>query len=139
MSDDNGSPPTILIIEDDVSLRRMYELAFTINKFTVFTADDGVSGLDELRVKKPDIVLLDIMMPNEDGYFVLDAVREDQTVSSIPIIVLSNLTGENYEKDARSKGAVDFIVKSDVDPKEVVAVVNKTLAAHQQQSPEHKE
>lgn len=132
MSDDTTPQHSVLIIEDDQSLRQMYATAFSMAKFTVFTADDGITGCEELKDKRPDIVLLDIMMPNASGYHVLDFARQDPMLANIPIIVLSNLAGESYENEARAKGAIDYIIKSDVDPKEVIAKVNKTLAARSQ-------
>jgi DNA-binding response OmpR family regulator len=113
----------VLIIEDDPLISRLYEKIFTFEKFDVFMAADGEEGLDKARTLKPTIILLDVMMPKLNGMQVLET-------KSIPVVMLSNLAGENDIETALSKGAVKYIIKSDHDPKEVTDMVKEIITGY---------
>jgi len=120
----------LLIVEDDPLMRRMYQKIFTFEKFNVTTAGDGEEGLDKARKDKPTLILLDIMMPKMNGLQVLDKLKADPETKGIPVIMLTNLAGEKDAEHALMKGAVKYIVKSEYEPKQVVAMVNEIIAAH---------
>jgi len=87
--------PKLLVVEDDPLLSRMYQIIFSSNAYEVSIATDGADGLDQIRSWKPDLVLLDIMMPKLNGMEVLKKIKSDPEVRNIPVVVLTNLAG-NY-------------------------------------------
>lgn len=120
----------VLIIEDDQLIQRMYQKIFTFQKFDVTMASDGEEGLEKARAIKPTIILLDVMMPKMNGFDVLAKLKADPEMKSIPVIMLSNLAGENDIETALSKGAVKYIIKSEHDPKEVADMVQEVIAGY---------
>lgn len=120
----------ILIIEDDPLMQRMYQKAFSFDGYEVSVASDGVEGLDKIRTEKPQIVLLDVMMPKMNGLEVLDKVKADPEIKSTPIIMLTNLAGSSDAERALSKGAVKYIVKSEYEPKQIVSMVKEILSGY---------
>lgn len=119
----------ILIVEDDTILLAMYKKEFESEGFEVLTAVDGQMGLDMARTHKPSLVLLDIMMPKMNGIEMLDRLKADSSVSAIPVIILTNLSGvmkKDIEK-AFNIGTTKRLIKSDNKPKDVVDAVKKTL------------
>lgn len=120
----------ILIIEDDPLMQRMYQKAFSFDGYEVVVAGDGLEGIDQLRANKPDLVLLDVMMPKMNGLEVLDKVKADPELKATPVIMLTNLAGSADAEKALAKGAVKYIVKSAQAPKEVVGIVKEILAGY---------
>lgn len=122
----------ILIIEDDPLISRMYQKIFTFEKYEVETASDGEEGLTKIKTLKPTVVLLDVMMPKMNGLQVLEQVKGDidPTIKNIPIIMLTNLAGEQDAEAALSKGAVKYIVKSEHDPQDVAKMVKEVTAGY---------
>jgi CheY-like chemotaxis protein len=120
----------ILIVEDDPLMSRMYQKVFGFEGYQVETAANGQEGLDKIVATNPTIVLLDIMMPVMNGLEVLDKIKADERVKHIPIIMLTNLAGIQDADAALAKGAVKYIVKSEYEPKQVVAMVKEILAGY---------
>lgn len=122
----------VLLIEDDQLIQRMYEKIFTFEKFDVEMASDGEEGLEKARTMqpKPTIILLDVMMPKMNGMQVLEKLKVDPELKKIPVIMLSNLAGENDIETALSKGAVKYIIKSEYDPKQVSDMVKEIVAGY---------
>jgi CheY-like chemotaxis protein len=120
----------ILVVEDDPLMARMYQKIFTFEKYDVTLAGNGEEGLEKVRSVKPDIVLLDIMMPKMNGLQALEKLKSDPETKQIPVIMLTNLAGEKDAEKALMKGAVKYIVKSQHEPKEVVKMVKEILSAH---------
>lgn len=116
---------TIVIVEDDAFLRRLYELKFTEQKFNVKVAEDGVAGLELIKELKPAVVLLDIELPKLDGFSVLQEIKSNEETKDIPILMLTNSSTQEAIDRARSLGAADYIIKAHFLPSEVVA---KTVA-----------
>lgn len=121
---------TLLIVEDDPLMQRMYQKIFTFEKYEVQTASNGEEGLEKVRSLKPMVVLLDVMMPKMNGLQVLEKIKADPDTKHIPVVMLTNLAGEKDAENALMKGAVKYIVKSEYDPKQVVAMVKEIIAAH---------
>lgn len=119
----------VLIIEDDPLISRMYQKIFTFEKYEVEMAKDGQEGLDKARQTKPSVILLDVMMPKMNGLQVLERLKADPATKSIPVLILTNLSGQLDAETAISKGAVKYIVKSEHEPKEVADIVKKILEA----------
>ncbi len=120
----------ILIIEDDPLMRRMYQKIFTFEKYSVTMATNGEDGLVKVKSQKPNLILLDIMMPKMNGLQVLTKLKADPDTKKIPVIVLTNLAGKQDAETAMAKGAVKYIIKSEKDPKEVVKIVKQILAGY---------
>jgi CheY-like chemotaxis protein len=122
----------VLLIEDDQLIQRMYEKIFTFEKFDVDLASDGEEGLEKARTMqpKPTVILLDVMMPKMNGMQVLEKLKLDPALKSIPVIMLSNLAGENDIETALSKGAVKYIIKSEYDPKQIADMVKEIIAGY---------
>jgi len=117
----------ILIIEDDDFFRELVKKKLVSLKFEVIEAIDGEKGVVAIKEKKPDLVLLDLLLPNVDGFEVLSKIKSDSNVSSIPIIVLSNLGQQEDIERALKLGANDFLIKSQFDIDQVVGKINNIL------------
>lgn len=104
----------ILVAEDDKFLSNAYRVKLTKAGFDVKLAGDGQEALDVLQTFIPDIMLLDLVMPVKDGFATLEAIKADEKLKAIPVIVASNL-GQKEDCDrALALGASDFVVKSDL-------------------------
>lgn len=121
----------ILLIEDDPLMIRMYQRKLLNDNFEVETAVNGEEGLVKVRSFRPELVLLDIMMPKLNGLQVLERMKADPAISKIPVIILTNVGGtqEDIERGLEL-GAVAYLVKSYYRPDEVVAKVKEVLAGY---------
>jgi CheY-like chemotaxis protein len=124
----------ILLIEDDPLIHRLYQKAFSLEGFGVEIAEDGNTGLEKVQGYKPDIILLDMMMPNMNGLEVLSKLKADAATSSIPVIVLTNIADMNVDNLATSKGAVQYIIKSQTEPAEIITLIKGVLAKANEQA-----
>ena len=111
----------ILLIEDDQPLLRMYQLAFKNYDHDFIFAIDGQEGLNKIRKEKPNLVLLDLVLPKKTGFEVLKEAKSDPKIAEIPIICLSVLHQKEDIDKCFSLGAVDYIVKTDTPPQKVVS------------------
>ena len=118
---------TILIVEDDKFLRELINRKLSGEGFDALEAVDGEEGIKKIKEEKPDLVLLDLILPGIDGFEFLAKAREDPETSSIPIIILSNL-GQREEVDKGLKlGAVDYLIKAHFTPGEIIEKIKNTL------------
>ncbi len=120
----------VLIVEDDPLMSRMYQKIFTFEGYEVELASDGEEGLDKVRSTKPTIILLDVMMPKMNGMQVLEKLKLDPELKAIPVIMLTNLAGQQDAENAIAKGAVKYIIKSEHEPKEVANMVKEILSGY---------
>jgi CheY-like chemotaxis protein len=118
----------LLLIEDDALLIRLYQKKFTKEGHEVISAANGEEGLALLESEKPDLVLVDIMMPKMSGLEMLEHVKANPKTHNVPIIMLSNLGGEEEQEKALELGAVCYLVKSNHTPGQVCAKVAEILA-----------
>lgn len=109
----------VLIVEDNKNICEMYAITFMRRGFTVYTAPDGRSAIQKYQNKKPDIVLLDIMMPHVDGYQVLSEIRKDIN-SYTPVIMLTNLDANDFARESQLDHIDAYLIKSHHSPREVV-------------------
>lgn len=117
----------ILIVEDDQLLLKILFDEFEKNNFKVFLASNGQEGLEKALYEKPDLILLDIVMPVMDGLTMLKKLRAQKEGASIPVMILTNLSGaETIEKGVQS-GSYDFLVKANWDLKDIVNKVKSKL------------
>lgn len=124
--------PFIFYAEDDPYMIRMYERTFKINNIEVEFAFDGSEAMEKLRKleRRPDAILLDVMMPKTNGLEVLKYIKEEAKFNGVPVVLLSNLANSDEQKRGVEMGAVEYLVKSDHQPKEVVEKVLSIIAAH---------
>lgn len=105
----------VLIIEDDTFFQKFYATKLQEKGYEVAVASDGEEGLLKASSDKPNIILLDIIMPKKDGFEVLEALSQDLNLKVIPVLVLSSLGQEQDVEKAKKLGAVDYINKSFYD------------------------
>jgi DNA-binding response OmpR family regulator len=119
----------ILLAEDDRFLRRAAEARLRQQGFEVLTATDGEEALRVARAEHPDLVLLDVVMPQLQGFDVLKALKRDAVTSRIPVIVLSNLGQERDVEQAIALGAEAYLVKAHLSLQDLVQKIDATLAS----------
>lgn len=117
----------IAIVEDDQAISQMYRIKFEGEGYEVETADNGKIGLDVIRKMKPDIVLLDIMMPEMNGDEVLEKLRGSSWGKHIKVIVLTNMGEQELSPKIRELGVSTVILKADMTPRQVAEIVKKQL------------
>lgn len=123
----SGKQTKIAIIEDDIAVVQMYRLKFEAEGYDVQTAGDGLQGLELVKTFKPDVVLLDLMMPNMGGLQMLDKLRESPETKDTRVIVLTNMGDTETAQKVYKMAATDYIVKAELTPREVAERVKKLL------------
>jgi len=122
----------VLIVDDDPTLLEMYVARIRAEGAIVVEARDGEEALEQVKTSKPNIVLLDIMMPKVNGFDVLKAIKADTETKDIPVIILSALNDAEKRNTGFEIGASDYIAKSEALPVDVVnkikAILDKTSA-----------
>ena len=117
----------ILIIEDEKIISDLLERKLTGEGYNVVITTNGIDGLIKMREDRPDLVLLDIIMPKMGGFEVMEEMNKDKTLKDIPVIVVSN-SGQPVEIDRIKKmGAKDWLIKTEFDPQEVLEKVKKQI------------
>lgn len=109
----------VLLVEDEPILQDMYRDKFIQEGFDFELAKDGQEGIDKMKQFRPDIVLLDLILPTMTGFSVLDAVNKDPEINTIPILVMTNIYADG-EDLVKNHGVKSFILKSSTTPDEVV-------------------
>ncbi len=121
---------TILIVDDDITLREMYVERLRAEGFVVDSARDGEEAITRAKTGKPNIILLDIMMPKINGLDVLKMLKSDDETKDIPVLLLTALIQDIDKAKGLTSGADDYIVKSETMPGEVIEKIKNTLAKH---------
>ena len=119
----------ILLAEDDRLLRRAAEARLRQQGFEVLTATDGEEALRVARAERPDLVLLDVVLPRLQGFDVLEALKRDAVTSRIPVIVLSNLSQMRDVEQAMALGAEAYLVKAHLSLQDLMEKIETTLAS----------
>lgn len=118
---------TILFVEDEAALQKTFGKILEEEGFEIISALDGDIGLKLAKLKKPDLILLDLILPKRNGFEVLKSIKEDKEIKDIPIIVLTNLeTMDNVDR-AIKLGATTYLVKANYSLKEVITKVKQAL------------
>ena len=120
-------PKTILIVEDDKFLRELIAQKLTKEGYPLSEAIDGEDGIKKIKEEKPGLVLLDLILPGIDGFEVLSQMKEDPSVSSIPVIILSNLGQKEDVEKGLKLGAVDYLIKAHFTPGEIIEKIKAVL------------
>ena len=118
---------TVLLVEDDEMLHTMYTQKFTKEGYDVKSAYNGAEGVRMAEEHKPDIVLLDIIMPKMDGFVALKKLKKNDETADIPVIMLTNLGQEEDIRKGKELGATDYFIKANHTPQEIVEQVKNVL------------
>lgn len=118
---------TILVIEDSDEVRRGYCDILIHEGYSVLEAQNGREALNIMRSQHPNLVLLDLLLPEMSGFDVLKKVKADSLIKDIPVIVVSALNGESHIRKILESGAADYIVKLSRSPKEIISKIRKHL------------
>lgn len=122
-----GKVPKIVVVEDDAPIREMYVAKLEASGFEVFEAEDGQKGLDVIYQKRPDLILLDINLPNLSGKEMLVKLRKEDWGKATPVLVLTNLSQTEADMDPEMLSVERYVVKAYFTPKQIVDLVIETL------------
>lgn len=120
-------PKNILIVEDDDFFRELLKKKLTSLGFTVWEAPNGEKGVEVAKAKKPDLIILDLLLPNIDGFEVLSQVKANADTAATPIIIVSNLGQQEDIERGLKLGAADFMIKSQFDIDQIVEKMKTIL------------
>ncbi|MDQ6985353.1 MAG: response regulator [Candidatus Dojkabacteria bacterium] len=121
--------PVILLIEDEGLLTRMYSKKLEHDGFECITSTNGKNGLEVALSEQPELIVCDVMMPEMDGLTVLSQLKEHEETKHIPVIMLSNVSNQEYVERALELGAVSYLIKSELVPADVVSEIKEKLEA----------
>ena len=119
-----GVAPKILLVDDDPTFTQLYSSVFRIQKINFSIAKNGIEALQKASEEQPNLILLDIMLPDINGFDVLKRLKEDPRTNKITVWVISNLAEQVNKDTAKSLGAQDYLVKASNTPNQVVAKIN---------------
>lgn len=125
MADQQTGNKFVLVVEDDQFYGNIFKIKLSKEGYDVIVATDGEQGLKVARERKPDLILLDMIMPVKDGIETLKELRSDENLKNVKVIVLSNLGQENESKITKDMAVSDSIVKANMSIQEMVAKVKK--------------
>jgi DNA-binding response OmpR family regulator len=115
----------IFVVEDDRFLRDLIAEELKREGFSVSLAVDGEEAVEKIPKEMPDLVLLDLILPGIDGYEVLKQIKENPTSTKIPVVILSNLGQKDNLDKGINLGAVDYLIKANFTPREIIAKIKK--------------
>ena len=118
---------TILIIEDDKFLRELIAQKLIKEGYEISEAIDGEEGFKKVKEEKPALVLLDLILPEIDGFEVLARMKDDPGLAQIPVIILSNLGQKEDVERCLKLGAVDYLIKAHFTPGEIIEKIKNVL------------
>ncbi len=119
--------PKIAIVEDDQAISQMYRFKFEAEGYDVQTAENGKLGLELIQSMKPDIILLDLMMPEMTGDEVLAKMRVSDWGKNIKVIILTNMGEQEIPESVKKHGVSGVILKANMTPRQVADLVKKSL------------
>ena len=117
----------VLVVEDDKFLRELISQKLIKEGFEVESAIDGEEGIKKAKELKPNIVLLDLILPGIDGFEVLSRIKGDPALASVPVIILSNLGQKEDVEKGLKLGAVDYLIKAHFTPGEIIEKIKNVL------------
>jgi len=117
----------ILLVEDEPSLRRLYYIKLIRVGYKVETAEDGRDALKKVKKFKPELILLDIILPKVDGFAVLKELKKNSRLKKIPVILLTNLGQDEDMEKGQKLGAIAYLVKTQFTPSEIVKEMEKAF------------
>ena len=129
MTTSTQTQPHILLVEDDVFVRPVYEMKLKSAGYTVVSLAAGDAVLPYLAEHIPALILLDLLLPGQTGFEILEAIRNDARLAGVPIVVLSNLGQESDIGEAKRLGATDYLVKMNRSLYTLLTIVARHVAA----------
>lgn len=123
----------ILMIDDDQAVVTLFSTALKKHSYEIITASDGKSGIEKAKLEKPDIILLDQVLPDIQGNEVLTTLKENEGTKEIPIAMLSNFGQTELVQKAINAGAADYILKYQIEPDELDAKISEIIRVTQSQ------
>ncbi len=117
----------ILLIEDEKVLLEMYKEKFSQEGYEMVLSIDAEKGLELAKEEKPDLIILDILLPEKNGIFFLEERKKDPEIALIPVVAFSNYDHPDVRKKALGLGAKEYIIKTDFTPQEIVEKIKKYL------------
>ena len=120
----------ILLVEDDEMESRMYQRLFSQEGFEIVAIENGEECHQMALEFKPDIILLDVMMPKMNGFETLDILEMDPETKKIPVIIFTNLSDPQYAEESLHRGAVKFIIKSQFENKQLIQIINDIITLY---------
>ena len=127
MDNDLQNPKTIVIVEDNEALADIYKTRLELINYNVLVAHDGIAALYVIQQNKPDLVLLDLMVPAIAGDEVLKRMRASDWGKEIPVFIISNLNEADAPKGLRELGILGYVVKADLSDDDIDKIVNGIL------------
>ncbi len=118
--------PKILVVDDEVHILKIIDYKLRTAGYTVIAATDGLEGLEKARVERPDLILLDVMMPRMDGFQALEALKRDPTTKAIPVFMLTVKGKEMDRLRGLQMGIAAYITKP-FSPNALLARIDETL------------
>jgi len=118
----------ILLIEDDKILVRVYANKLKKAGYSVLFQENGKEALERAKKEKPDLIILDLVMPEKDGFETLEDIKTDEKTKKIPVLIISNLGQEADQEETKKLGAVKHLVKANVSFKEIQKEIDKLLS-----------
>ena|SRR3989344_5359791 len=119
--------PKVLMIEEDHFLRKIYRDKLSRSGFEFLEATNGEEGLNKIIAERPDVILLDLILPRKNGFDVLIDIKSNKNTENIPVIILSNLGQESDIQRGLALGAKDYLVKTEVSLSEVIEKAREQL------------
>jgi DNA-binding response OmpR family regulator len=117
----------ILVVEDELAMREIVVEKLQMAGFNVLQAEDGAIAIKQIEKERPDLVLLDLMLPEIDGFGVLERVRKNKTLADTPIIILTNLWSKEEIIKTKTLGVSAYIIKAYMTTEEILEKVNEVL------------
>ncbi len=117
----------ILLVEDDKMISSMYKTKLEQEGYLVILAENGAAAIDLAFAEKPDLILLDIILPQVDGFSVLRQLRASESMKKAPIIMLTNLGTDEDKEKGKKYGATDYLVKARLTPSQIGEKIKKYL------------
>ncbi len=124
-----GKIISVLVVDDDVNVPKIYTPKFLREGFHTLFAQSGPQAMEILKTFKPDIILLDLVMPGIDGYATLELIKADHDLSDIPVVILSNLSDSAYKNIGDRLGSVEVLVKSNTSLEQIVQKIKQYTKA----------
>ncbi|MBI3634157.1 MAG: response regulator [Candidatus Yonathbacteria bacterium] len=117
----------VVVVEDDEHISKVYEIKLAKENINTMVAQDGEEAVTMITAEKPDLIILDLMVPNKDGFGVLEDIKKDPVLAKIPVIVLSNLGQKKDQDRAFALGVNEYLVKMDYSIQDIIDKVKGYL------------
>ncbi len=117
----------VLLVEDDIFIAEIYALSLQKTGFKVIVAEDGEKGVQMAKENHPDLILLDLLLPKLSGLEVLKILKNDPELKDIPVVIITNFSDSESTKKSFEMGALDYLVKVNIDPNDIVQRAKEIL------------